>query len=1170
MKFLKYIKLNNQFQNSINLGLDLEDLNKVNSYIPTTTGNTFLHNFLDDVLDKNRTKSSLVIAPYGKGKSHAILVLLNLLRINDFASIEPFIGNISSMDKNLLTKIKDVKEKKYLPVIISNTRGSLNQSLMNSLQKSLNDYGLTDLKLETDYSDAIDRINHWKNNYPEVYSDFVALLIKEKINEEIFITRLKRFDEDSYDLFCDLHKQLLAGTSFVPNNSMEIVDYYKEIKNQITTKYGFDGIYIVFDEFSKFIESRNPDTISNDMKIIQDLCELSNSMNDNSMYFMMVLHKPINAYRKLDLDIKNAFKGIEGRVSSYYFHSTIKNSFELVYDVIKKNNAYLEVKKQNKSINQGLTKVLLEIPAINTEFSNDFIETKLIDSCYPLNPLTLYSLIRISEKVAQNERTLFTFLLKESPYSLSQTIKTDYPYKYILPSLVYDYFEKNLIEDEDNLLIHRIANSVKTALTYIDNNLEIELVKALALVLIINEKSLLPANYKVLSACTLINEEDGKDAIDNLVDKNILVKRKNGCIEFKINMNKDIQIEISNLVNTKYSKMRLNEELNLLSTNKYIYPRVYNMKNAITRFFRVEYIDEETFLNVDDSNYWFNAQLNDGIIFNVIRKQNNNIDLIKKHVSKLNNPRLLVVYPNKYINYTDTVKKIKALESLIETSESEDRLLSAELNQMRSDLRLELDDKLNTSYSIYTGEHNLINSYNDNVITTVKRALSKERILGEILSTVFYATPIVNLELLNKEYIKSTYKKARFELIEKILKGYLQDDDCINAKTSPLDTIINCLLVETGIKPHDAEKLKSSNFIGVLDAIDEFIDDKSGSFIDLYTTLQKPPYGIRRGIIPVLLANSISMQSKSIIILYKNNIEVEISPDIIERINEDPESYSFKQDDESTDKIEYIQDLIKLFNINTNQNDYIEVANAIRDWYHKLPKFTKQMIGKDESLNRIQIKRLKKYLSQPDSNSSELILEIFPSIFRKEDYSFVNELKIIKELIDSYKINFSVTLKNYMNEQFGFSKGTNIINSCSMWFRENNQVLDKKVLSQSHKSFKDMFEKVNHDEDEFNIINSIAYYLTGLFIEDWSNNTITLFKQQFEDLIEASKDQEESSNELIINIDGNQIHKTFSEELDDSTELIENIITDAIDDFGDTISSEQKIALLVKIMKKYI
>lgn len=40
--------------------------------------------------------------------------------------------------------------------------------------------------------------------------------------------------------------------------------------------------------------------------------------------------------------------------------------------------------------------------------------------------------------------------------------------------------------------------------------------------------------------------------------------------------------------------------------------------------------------------------------------------------------------------------------------------------------------------------------------------------------------------------------------------------------------------------------------------------------------------------------------------------------------------------------------------------------------------------------------------------------------------------------------------------------------------------------------------------------------------------------------------------------------------MDDSSEIVENIIEETFDDYGDLLTNEQKLALLVKIMKKYI
>ena len=44
-----------------------------------------------------------------------------------------------------------LENKKYFPIIISNTRGTLNQALLYTLQKSLNNEGIDNLTVDNDF-----------------------------------------------------------------------------------------------------------------------------------------------------------------------------------------------------------------------------------------------------------------------------------------------------------------------------------------------------------------------------------------------------------------------------------------------------------------------------------------------------------------------------------------------------------------------------------------------------------------------------------------------------------------------------------------------------------------------------------------------------------------------------------------------------------------------------------------------------------------------------------------------------------------------------------------------------------------------------------------------------------------------------------------------------------
>ena len=81
MKYSDYIKINETFQYSINLQFDINNINKIKEYIPTSDSCEVLEHYYDSIFN-NFNKSTILIGPYGKGKSHLLLVLLTLL--NDY------------------------------------------------------------------------------------------------------------------------------------------------------------------------------------------------------------------------------------------------------------------------------------------------------------------------------------------------------------------------------------------------------------------------------------------------------------------------------------------------------------------------------------------------------------------------------------------------------------------------------------------------------------------------------------------------------------------------------------------------------------------------------------------------------------------------------------------------------------------------------------------------------------------------------------------------------------------------------------------------------------------------------------------------------------------------------------------------------------------------------
>ena len=67
--------------------------------------------------------------------------------------------------------------------------------------------------------------------------------------------------------------------------------------------------------------------------------------------------------------------------------------------------------------------------------------------CYPLTPVCAYALLNISEKIGQNERTVFTFLAGNEPGSLNRIMEGGNRENLIGVEYVYDYFKKSVSGD---------------------------------------------------------------------------------------------------------------------------------------------------------------------------------------------------------------------------------------------------------------------------------------------------------------------------------------------------------------------------------------------------------------------------------------------------------------------------------------------------------------------------------------------------------------------------------------------------------------------------------------------------------------------------------------------------------------------------------------------------
>ncbi len=572
MKLNDIVQLNSNFKNAINLYLNLNKEDKINSYIPTASSVAILDTFLESV-NTNNGKANILIGPYGKGKSHLLLVLLALLsKENDKAVLQDLIDKIALVDKEVAKKAKKYLsgDKKILPVIVSNSQDDLRQSFMIALNSSLMRAGLEDVMPDTYFSEALGVIGNWKKNYKETYERFVILLKEKNKSIKEILSGLDNCDSETLLLFKELYPELTSGSEFNPLAGGDVLIMYKSVAEAIMD-FGYSGIYIVFDEFSKYIESQSKNAVGQNMKIVQELCELADDSKDPQIFVTLVTHKAIKEYGNyLPENIINAFTGIEGRIKDIDFITSSKNNYELIKNAIQvKEEKIKEIPIYKEYFSKRSIEEYYSVPVFKANFKADDFERIVVKGCYPLNPSASYLLLNISEKVAQNERTLFTFVSKDEANSLAQYVKkhTEDQGWIVNADLIYDYFKgifkKNVNED----YIHNEWLNAEYSLKKAQNDDEKKVLKTIAIINIVNKPDDMFASMETIRLSSNISNTE--EILDELERRKVLYKNTstNGY-KFKTRAGSELKKEIQKRRELKGGRIGISDSVLKVCDNK--------------------------------------------------------------------------------------------------------------------------------------------------------------------------------------------------------------------------------------------------------------------------------------------------------------------------------------------------------------------------------------------------------------------------------------------------------------------------------------------------------------------------------------------------------------------------------------------------------------------------
>lgn len=276
--------------------------------------------------------------------------------------------------------------------------------------------------------------------------------------------------------------------------------------------------------------------------------------------------------------------------------------------------------------------------------------------------------------------------------------------------------------------------------------------------------------------------------------------------------------------------------------------------------------------------------------------------------------------------------------------------------------------------------------------------------------------------------------------------------------------------------------------------------------------------------------------------------------------------------------ISIAEGLEKIFECDTEkfsgQSRFAQIAACMQKWYRSLPQYTMITLNLPENQSG-SIKKLRNLLRRAEINPRELLFEKIPACYGEPGFEqTAQDLKESKKILDDVFITLKKQVAGNIKREFGKTQNVSLKACLHEWYLAQNYSSRNHVLATAESEFLNYLEKLSTN-DEGEIVSALSYILSGVYLEDWNDTNFVEFqeklhavKAEVEKLEEHGKDAGGSSRILLTDQNGNAIEKYYNADISDTTSLyLKNMLEEALEDFGNTLETNQKVAVLVQTLE---
>jgi hypothetical protein len=896
-----YFNLHRRYFRSINLERDLDKSDAVQGYVPTERSTDALQRFLTAVCKDNTHRAWTITGVYGTGKSafaHFLAALCSSPASDTYKVAMEICLDKSNLSSQVTSELQNLAkysaQQGFLRAAATGQREPLSWTIVRALFNGAERY--------------------WKKGRkPEVLRQIT-----------------------------DWFGEILSGTLQATNQ--EVLQVLQVMVGEANAP-----LLLVIDELGKNLEYAAHHQGVADLYLLQQIAELQ-CQGTYQVYFLGLLHQSFVGYgNRLSGVEQGEWAKIQGRFEDLPFTESGSQMTRLIGHVIDRSGA--------KSLVQQIRELADDWYEVLPELLNENeISAQVIADAYPLHPLTSLVLPQLCTRYAQNDRSLFTFLTSDEPHSFKTFLNQQLVIEKQVPTLklhqVYEYFVESTTGIASRVNLQRWAEI--QGLIQDAQNLDADQLKVLKTIGVFNlvtTMGALRASPRLValalcnSAYDLLGQKYWQEIITGLQERGLITYRTQRQ-ELRIWEGSDFDVETA--INEQLERERppLAQILNRVRPLKPLVAQRHYSLTGNLRYFEQRYLDQQQNLQ----QLRCSADSYDGLIVYWLHSKSPGSVPIQTSDGK----PLILIAPEDFAQLRPRAEEFYALQFIQEsaTQLQKDGVARREVKQRLVAAKYLLDETLADTFHWSNGKNQC---WIEGDKTQIDHGRGFQSQLSDLCDRVYHKSLILDNELINRRELTSQGAKARRELIEAMLVSGDQERLGLDGY-APQVAMYYSVLQATGIHHLTSDRwdfqppASHSGLVTIWQAIEDFCldaKDEQRSLAQLYQLLAQPPYGVKAGIIPVLLAAVLLYHSADVGIYKDQSFIPVLGAEHFELLVKDPARFSVKSFELLGLRSLVFKELVELIRrpqtrlqSGVRNQSILAVANPLFQFVKKLPAYT--------------------------------------------------------------------------------------------------------------------------------------------------------------------------------------------------------------------------------------